>query len=145
MRPNAVLFHKDPEASMRHDLLNIIAGGLVVLEAVAVAVLAALQVGAVLAGDTAALETAIALIVLTVVGAVIVGAFGVAVVRGRSWGRSGGIVVQLLVLAVAIGAMTGTYAHPLTGLQLAVPAVIVLVLLFAAARRAAGAQRDADG
>ncbi len=121
---------------MRADLLSRVAGVLVTVEGAALVVLAGWQIAALAGGDTAEPATAIALIVLTLVSAVLVVALGVAAARGRSWGRSGGIVVQLLILAVAIGAMTGTYAHPLLGLQLAVPAVIVFVLLAAAARRA---------
>lgn len=121
---------------MRHDLLSTIAGGLLILEGAAIAVLAVAQAGAIIGGDTSFLESAIALLVLTVIGAAAVIAFGVATIRGRSWGRSGGIVTQLLVLAVAFGAATGVFAHPLLGLQLAIPAVVALVLLFAAVRRA---------
>ncbi|MDF2492699.1 MAG: hypothetical protein K0R60_784 [Microbacterium sp.] len=121
---------------MRHDLLSTIAGGLLILEGAAIAVLAVVQAGAIIGGDTSFLESAIALLVLTVIGAAAVVAFGVATIRGRSWGRSGGIVTQLLVLAVAFGAATGVFAHPLLGLQLAIPAVVALVLLFAAVRRA---------
>jgi len=126
---------------MRHDLLGSIAGGILVLEGAGIAVLAVAQAGAIVGGDTAALETAIALLVLTAVGAAIVIAFGVGTIRNRSWGRSGGIVTQLLILAIAIGAATGVYAHPLLGLQLAIPAIITLVLLFSAVRRAGRAAR----
>ncbi|MDQ1204197.1 histidine kinase [Microbacterium sp. SORGH_AS_0862] len=129
---------------MRNDLLSLVAGGLVVLEGVSLAGLAVWQLIALAQGDTASTATAIALIVLTLLGAALVVAFGVAAARGRSIGRSGGIVVQLLVLAVAIGAVTGTYGHPLNGLQLGVPALIVLVLLISAARRAAQNARRED-
>lgn len=129
---------------MRNDLLSLVAGGLVVLEGVALAGLAIWQLIALAQGDTASEATAIALIVLTLLGAALVVGFGVSAARGRSAGRSGGIVVQLLVLAVAIGAVTGTYGHPLNGLQLGVPALIVLVLLISAARRAAQSARRED-
>ncbi|MBZ4488718.1 histidine kinase [Microbacterium sp. cx-55] len=129
---------------MRYDLLSTLTGGLLILEGAAIAVLAIAQGGAIIGGDTSALESAIALLVLTVIGAAAVVAFGVATIRGRSWGRSGGIVTQLLILAVAGGAATGVFAHPLLGLQLAIPAIITLVLLFAAVRQAgrdAGTER----
>lgn len=121
---------------MRHDLLSTIAGGLLILEGAAIAVLAVAQGGAIIGGDTSALESAIALLVLTFGGAAAVVAFGIATIRARSWGRSGGIVTQLLILAVAFGAATGAFAHPLLGLQLAIPAIVTLVLLFAAVRQA---------
>lgn len=107
------------------------------LEALGLFALAAWQVLAIMGGDTAALESAFALIVLTVVGAGIVGLFAGAAWRGVSWGRSGAIVVQLLILAVALGAATGSYASPLTALALAVPAALALVLLIAGARSTA--------
>jgi len=113
------------------------AAALVGLEGLGLAALAAWQVVALVGGDSESAVSAIALIVLTIVGAAVVVAFAAAVLRGRSWGRSGAIVTQLLILAVALGAATGQYAHPLVGLVLAVPAVAALVLLFLAARRAA--------
>jgi len=125
---------------MRHDLLSTIAGGFLVLEGIGIAVLAVMQAGAIFGGDTAVIDTALALLVLTVICAAAVVAFGVAVMRGRSWGRSGGIVTQLLILAIALGAATGAYAHPLLGLELAIPAIITFVLLVAAARRSARAE-----
>lgn len=128
---------------MRTDLVTVIAGGLLLLEALGIAALTFVQLLAVLGGDTAELATAIALLVLTAIGAVAVAAFGIAALRDRSWGRSGGIVTQLLILAVAIGAATGSYAHPLLGLQLSIPAVVTLVVLVTAVRRA-GARRPTD-
>ena len=118
----------------------------VALEGLGLAVLGGWELVALLSGDTGSAISAIALIVLTAVGAVVVLAFAGGILRGRSWGRSGGIVTQLLILAVAVGAATGQYAHPLTGLALAVPAVIGLALLILAARAAGRARgRDADG
>ncbi|MCU4671479.1 histidine kinase [Microbacterium fluvii] len=99
------------------------------LEAVGLAVLVVWQLMALLAGDTESIDSAIALVVLSIAGVAGVAAFAGAAWRGASWGRSGGIVTQLLILAVAGGAATGAYAHPSTGLILAVPAIIVLVVL----------------
>ncbi|WP_345801945.1 histidine kinase [Microbacterium sp. AZCO] len=119
------------------------AGVLLALEAAGLFVVVAWQIAALAGGDAAALDSSIALIVLTAVGAIALAAFGVAVWRGQSWGRSGGIVAQVLILAVALGAVTGAFAHPLTGLALAAPAVVVLVLLIIAARRGAR-EKDAE-
>lgn len=117
-----------------------LAAALLALEALALAALAAWQVVAMTGGDTAELPTAIALLVFTLIAAVGVGAFAYAVARDRSWGRSGGVVTQLLILAVALGALTGQYAHPLVALGLAVPGVIGLILLMRAARAANSAR-----
>ncbi|MEJ1156442.1 MULTISPECIES: histidine kinase [Microbacterium] len=118
-----------------------VAAVLVGLEGVAVAGLVAWQVLALLAGDTGVLSTALALVVLTAVGAAAVLAFSVAIWRNESWGRSGAIVTQLLILAVAVGAATGEFAHPMAAAALALPAVVTLVLLVLAVRAAAIRER----
>ncbi|KHK98887.1 histidine kinase [Microbacterium mangrovi] len=112
------------------------------LECLGVLILAGVQVVDLLIGDVVDPVSGIALIVLTVLGAAAVGAFAAATWRGASWGRSGGIVVQLLVLAVALGALTGAYAQPLIGLVLAVPAIVGLVVLVLAVRQAGASRRD---
>ena len=106
--------------------------------------LAGWEIVALVSGDTDSVASSIALIVLTVVGAVAVVAFGVAVWRGSSWGRSGGIVTQLLALAVAFGALTGGDPQPAVAAALALPAVIVLLALVASARAAGRRMRAAD-
>ena len=115
---------------------------LVGLEGIAVAALAGLMMPSLIAGDTTDLGTAWALILMTVIAAVALFAFAIAILRDHGWGRSGAIVAQLLILAVALGAATGAYAHPLVALALAVPAVITLILVIAAAR--AAGRRDAQ-
>jgi len=128
---------------MRTQAAGRIAAALMVLEGVAITALAAWQVWALIVGDTGSIESAIALVVLTTVGAAAVTAFAVATWRGLSWGRSGGIVTQLLILAVALGAVTGAYADATTGLILAIPAVVTLVLLVIAVRAAGKEAQDA--
>ena len=119
---------------------------LVGLEGLGLAALVAWQVAAIIGGDTESIESALALVVLTLVGAAAVLAFSVATWRGQSWGRSGGIVTQLLILAVALGAATGAFAEPALALAIAAPALVVLVLLVAATRDAARTARgSAEG
>ncbi len=120
------------------------AAAVLALEGVAVFFLAGWEVVALVGGDTDDAVSSVALIVLTAIGAAALVAFAVAVFRGQSWGRSGGIVAQLLVLAVALGALTGPTPSPQTALVTAVPAVVGLVSLFMAVRRAA-ARRQPDG
>lgn len=112
------------------------------LEAIGVLALAGWQVVALLGGDTDSVVSSIALIVLTVIGAAAIGAFAVATARDVSAGRSGGIVTQLLILSVAIGAVTGEWAAPGVALLIAVPAVVGLVLLVLSVRAAAPRRRD---
>jgi len=123
-----------------------VAAALLAVEALGVLALAGWQVVALAGADTSSSVSAIALIVLTVVGAAAVAAFAGATWSGRSWGRSGGVVTQLLILAVAGGALTGPFPHLGTALGLAVPAIAGLALLFAAARAAhpRGAEPSAD-
>ncbi|MBU4465763.1 MAG: histidine kinase [Actinobacteria bacterium] len=127
---------------MRTPIAARLAAVLLGLEAVAIAGLVMWQFVALAAGDIDSPTSAVALAVMTALGAAAVAAFAVATWRGVSWGRSGGIVTQALILAVALGAATGAYAHPVTGILLAIPAVVALVLLFAAVKRA-GADRRA--
>jgi hypothetical protein len=118
-----------------------VAAALVAVEGLGLVALVLWQIAAIAAGDTEVLQTSIALIVLTVAGAAAVIAFAVAVWRDQSWGRSGGIVTQLLILAVSLGAATGEYAHPLTALAIAAPALLALVLLVLAVRESAARDR----
>ena len=129
---------------MRTNTVARAAAVLVGLEGAALVALAVWQTLAIASGDTAALDSAIALLVLTVVGIVTVMAFAVAIWRGRSWGRSGAIVTQVLILAVALGAATGAYAHASTALILAAPAVVTLVLLVIAVRDAGREPRESS-
>ena len=70
------------------------------------------------------------------------GAFAVAVWRDGSWGRSGGVVAQLLVLSIALGTLTGEGADTRLAATIAVPAIVGLVVLIAAARAAGRRARD---
>lgn len=132
---------------MRTNLSGRIAAVLVGLEGLGLAALTVREIVAIVSGDTGSIESAIALAVLTLVGAAAVIAFAFAIWRDQSWGRSGGIVTQLLILAVAFGAATGAFANPTVALVLATPALIVLVLLVIAVRdagRAARRRRDEE-
>ncbi len=122
--------------------IRLAAAALLGLEALGILALAGWQTVALIGGDTDSVVSSIALIVLTVIGAAIVGAFAVATARDVSAGRSGGIVTQLLILSVAIGAVTGEWASPGIAILIAVPAVIGLVLLVLAVRAGAPRRRD---
>jgi multisubunit Na+/H+ antiporter MnhF subunit len=127
---------------MRTNWIGRVAAVVVGLEGLGLIALTIWQIVAVVSGDTASIDSAVALIVLSAVGAAAVVAFAVAIWRGRSWGRSGAIVTQLLILAVALGAATGAYAEPTVALVIAAPAIIALVLLVLAVRGAGREARD---
>ncbi|MFF8188398.1 histidine kinase [Microbacterium sp. NPDC016588] len=124
--------------------VRLLAALVVGLEAIGVLALAGWQVVALIGGDTDSVVSSVALIVLTVIGAAIIGAFAVATARDVSAGRSGGIVTQLLILSVAIGAVTGEWAAPGIALLIAAPAVVALILLVLAVRASAPRRRDDD-
>jgi hypothetical protein len=128
---------------MRTSASGYAASIVVGIEGIGIAALVVWQILALVAGDTGSLASSIALVVLTAVGAVAVLAFAVAIWRDRSWGRSGGIVTQVLILAVALGAATGAYAEPMSALVLAAPAIVALVLLVFAVHAAGRAPKDA--
>jgi hypothetical protein len=113
-----------------------VAAAVLALEALGVGVLLVQEILALLAGDTASLSSALALLVLTAIAALAVAGFAVATARDQSWGRAGGIVVQVLILAVAIGA-PGVGVAPGIVLAIAAPGVVGLVSLILAARAAA--------
>ncbi|OAH51912.1 hypothetical protein [Microbacterium oleivorans] len=127
---------------MRTTRVERIAAGWLALEAIGVLALAAWELIALVRGDSESVPNSLALLALTVIGAVAVAGFAVAVWRGRSWGRSGGVVVQLLVLSVALGTLTGEGADARLAATIAVPAVVGLVLLIAAARAAGARSRS---
>ena len=125
--------------------VRLLAAAVLIAEALGVTALVIWQIAALVEGDTSLLTTALALIVLTVIAAAALLAFGVATDRGMSWGRSGGIVAQVLILAVALGALTGIGADPLVAGAIAAPGGVGLVLLLLAVKReapTAGGEND---
>lgn len=114
------------------------------VEALAVLVVTGWEIVALVTGDADDTVSSIALIVLTAIGAVALAGFAIAVWRGQSWGRSGGIVSQLLILAVALGAITGPTPSVSTALVAGIPSTIGLVALFLAARAGAARRSDDD-
>lgn len=129
---------------MRTTVVERIASALLAAEGLGLLILLGWQIVALVTGDTDSVASAVALVVLTALGALAVVGFAVATWIGQSWGRSGGIVTQLLILAVALGAATGEYAHPATAVALAIPAIVVGLCLVAAARAAGRTRPAAD-
>lgn len=128
---------------MRTTGVERIAAAWLALEALGILLLAGWELLALVTDDTDSVASSIALLALTVIGAAAVIGFAAAVWRGGSWGRSGGVVVQLLVLSIAIGSVTGPGADAALAAVLSAPAVIGLVLLILAAR-AAGRRSRSD-
>src|SRR5690606_15958010 len=76
------------------------------LEGVAITVIGLIELFALGAGDAASVSSGVALIALTLIGAAALFAFAVGVLRHASWARSGGIVFQVLGIALALAALS---------------------------------------
>ncbi len=76
------------------------------------------------------LPSAIALAAVAAIAAIWVAVIAVNVVRGNAWVRGASIVVQVLIIAIAVGSFQGQGAVPGIGVALLVPAIIVLILVF---------------
>ncbi len=121
---------------MRISPIERIAAVALVAEAGGIAALVGWEIVALVSADTTSIVNSLALIVLTAIAAVALVAFAVAVWRDRSWGRSGGIVAQLLILAVALGAATGPAPNASLAILLAAIGAVGLIVLIGAARAA---------
>ncbi|WP_226532658.1 hypothetical protein [Microbacterium paraoxydans] len=120
---------------MRAPGIALAATGVLALEAVALVVFAIIELAGLGAGDASSLPTAIALIVLTLIGAAALGAFALGTRAGKSWARSGGVVFQVLAVALALASLT---VHPVSWtftLGVGLPALLGFVLLIMSARR----------
>ena len=119
------------------------AAAVLALEGAALVVIALIETFGLGSGDAANTSTAVGLIALTAIGAVALCAFAIGTLRGRSWARSGGIVFQVLAVALAFMALT---VQPVTWLFVigaGVPGILGFVLLISSARREAEAERAA--
>lgn len=128
---------------MKSHIPSRIAAAVLALEAVVVLGLAGVQIVELVKGNTASMTSAIALIVLTVIIGAGMVAFAWGLLTGQTWARSGGIVTQLMALAIALGAVTGQFAHPAIAAAIAIPAIIGLVAIFQASKQTAAAERQA--
>lgn len=119
---------------MRSPGLALAATAILALEGAALTVFALIEVAGLLSGEAASTPTALALIVLTVIGAAALIAFALGTRRGKSWARSGGVMLHVLAIVLAVAALT---VEPVQwGFVLAVgtPGVIGFVLLIATTR-----------
>jgi len=119
---------------VRSPRLAVAASAVLAAEGAALVVFALIELFGLSAGDAASLPTALALIVLTLIGAGALFAFAVGVRRGRSWARSGGVVFQVLAVALALASLTVQPVIWLFVVAVGVPGVLGFVLLIASAR-----------
>ncbi len=90
-----------------------------------------------LVATPASYASAIALTVLVAIATVWVGFIAQGLLRGQPWTRGATVVWQILQIAVAVGMFQGAFARPDLGWLLLIPSIVVLVLLFTPAVRAA--------
>lgn len=128
---------------MRAPGLALAAAAVLGLEALALLVFAIIELVGLGAGDAASLPTAVALIVLTLIGATALVAFALGTRAGRSWARSGGVVFQVLAVALALAALTLQPVSWTFVLGVGLPALVGFVLLISSARRE-GERREAE-
>ncbi|HWU30365.1 MAG TPA: hypothetical protein VN041_14875 [Microbacterium sp.] len=120
---------------MRRSGPAAIAAVILGLEGVALAVVGIIELFALGAGDASSAASGIALIGLTLIGAAALIAFGFGVLRRASWARSGGIVFQVLAIALSLAALTIRPTPWTFVLVLGIVGVVGLVTLIATVRR----------
>lgn len=129
--------------TVRAPGIALAAAAILALEALALLVFGIIELGGLGAGDAASLPTAIALIVLTLIGAAALAAFAVGTRAGKSWARSGGVVFQVLAVALALASLTLQPIAWMFTLGVGLPGLLGFVLLISSARRE-GPQRIAE-
>lgn len=119
---------------MRSPRLALAAAAVLAAEGAALTVFALIELLGLGAGDAASLPMALALIVLTLIGAAALFAFAIGTRSGRSWARSGGLVFQVLAVALALASLTvQPISWPFT-VGVGLPGALGFVLLLATTR-----------
>jgi len=119
---------------VRSPRLALAAAAVLAAEGAALTVFALIELLGLGAGDASSLPTALALIVLTLIGAAALFAFAIGTRSGRSWARSGGLVFQVLAVALALASLTvQPISWPFT-VGVGLPGVLGFVLLIATTR-----------
>lgn len=134
--------------SVRASGPALLAAALLAAEGAALGAIAVVETAGLLSGRAVSNPTGVALVVLTLLGAATLLLFAVGVLRRVSWARSGGIVFQVIAIAVALSSLTLEQITWWLTLAIGLPGIAGLVLLILAARRDGaadrGSSRDAD-
>ncbi len=131
---------------MRSPRLALLAAAVLMLEAVGLLVVVAIESMQFATGGATSPTTGGALIALTALAAVVLVLLSVNVARGRSWARSGGVVLHVLAILTAFSVLAVPPPASALAATLGIPGVVGLVLLLASARAegAAGPASDRD-
>jgi hypothetical protein len=116
-----------PDPSNRPPGVLLIAAVLI-LEAVALVVLAAGSVAAIFGADPVSVGSSAFLVVLLLLVAAFLGALARKLTAGFRWARSPSLVVQLFLVILAFPYFSS--GNPVIGLLLLVPAAAIIVTLF---------------
>ncbi|MEV8175892.1 hypothetical protein [Microbacterium sp. NPDC079176] len=119
---------------MRSPGLALAASAVLAAEGAALIVFALIELVGLGAGDAASLPTALALIVLTLLGAAALIAFAIGTRTGRSWARSGGVVFQVLAIALALASLTLQPVAWAFTVGVGLPSLLCFALLIASTR-----------
>lgn len=111
------------------------AAGVLALEGAALAVITLVELFALGSGDASSPASGVALIVLTLIGAVALFAFAFGTLRRASWARSGGILFQVLAIALALASLSIQPTPWLFALVIGGAGVVGLALLIVVTRR----------
>ncbi|WP_298037779.1 hypothetical protein [uncultured Microbacterium sp.] len=120
---------------MRSPALAASAAAVLALEGAVLATLAIIELFGLGAGRAAVPTTAIALIVLTLIGAGALFAFAWGTRSGRTWARSGGVMLQVLVIAFALASLGVEPVPWIAVLGAGIPGIVGFVLLMATTSR----------
>ncbi|MFT4260615.1 hypothetical protein [Microbacterium sp.] len=119
---------------MRAPRIALAAAAVLALEGVALLVFALIELFGLGAGQAIVVPTAIALIVLTLIGAAAMIAFAVGTRSGRSWARSGGVMLQVIAVALAFAALTVQPVLWPFVFGVGIPGIVGFALLVSSAR-----------
>ncbi|WP_228479949.1 hypothetical protein [Microbacterium abyssi] len=123
------------DSSVRSPVLATAAAVVLAIEGAALTIFAVIELFGLGAGEAVVLPTAVALIVLTLIGAVALFAFAFGTRRGRTWARSGAVVLQVLAIALALASFSVQPVPWIFILGVGLPGLVGFVLLIAASRR----------
>jgi hypothetical protein len=127
----------------RHPAVLVLVSVLL-LEAAALAAATIYFVIELLVDRPASVGSAVAITAVIAAATIWVGFIAIGVLNGRAWTRAATVVVQVLVIAIAIGTFQGADARPVLGVAMLVPAVIAIALLFSKPVLAATGNREPD-
>lgn len=132
------------DQSVRSPALATAAAGVLAIEGAVLVVFVLIDLFELGSGEAASLPTAIALIVLILIGAGALFAFAAGTRRGLMWARSGGVVLQVLAIALALASLTVQPVVWAFVLGVGIPGLLGFILLIASTRKEARVVAEAD-